>query len=452
MHTANSETKPVHTIPQFHLRLRDRVVRDYHNTELILALCVIVLREKPKAFSKMRHAVFLSQVVSNLVDFRDRQNGRKRCLESERPGRFKYSHVGNPTHQSPPKVGLTATMHYFDALELRNGIAAVHRRVGGRETHRNCLAGGVPGSAFKNGFHGGAVSSNVVLTDRDIHGTPGAVLEDLLHLPRGAIIPRNLNDVPTTQVLASERLRGVDHDQNECDLLGTRRRAEDDPTEARFGPCCKGTDTTSRESDDGAQCACMEGPLCRGPAIVTGWPAGFCAGNARQYAHVSGQMHLPQRTTAVSVEAVCPAPERLRRGAYCHASRDYLVSHLKAKVNYGEEGVVNAVKCGFDVWPKLASGLHLSKVPFGVSELRARVNRRRCETFQRMPLTQHMGSLRYTQSNIGAHETSLINTRLKQPAKPFEVLPALHTIDPGLTGPMYTMSRDSDALTPAKVH
>ena len=251
--TIPDNANSIRNIMQLNLEIHDHVVHFYHLHALDWVNPINALRADPKATSELQQAVSPSHPLSSPGYFRDVQNRLKKFVESGQLGLFKNGYWDNPAYLLPPEADLMATTHYLEALDLQKEIVKVHTIFGGKNPHPNWLVGGVPcpinvhstgavgainmerlnmvssiidlcdafnrnvylpdviaiGGFYKQWLHGGGLSGKSVMAYGDFPENPNDFSPANLHLPRGAIINGNLDEVHEVDVRDPERLAFV---------------------------------------------------------------------------------------------------------------------------------------------------------------------------------------------------------------------------------------------------
>ena len=434
--------------------------------------------------------------------FRDVQNRLKKFVESGQLGLFKNGYWDNPAYLLPPEADLMATTHYLEALDLQKEIVKVHTIFGGKNPHPNWLVGGVPcpinvhstgavgainmerlnlvssiidkcdefnknvylpdvkaiGSFYKNWLYGGGLSSKACLAYGDIPENPNDFSPEQLHLPRGAIINGNLNEVHDVDPRDPEQVQEfVDHSWYDYGEPGKGLHPWDGVTEPKYelGPNAKGTKTNIKELDEAAKYSWIKAPRWRGNAMEVGPLARYIVGYAKGHEDIKNQVDGFLRDMNLPVEALFSTLGRTAARAleseYCGRLQRHFFDKLVANIKNGDESTANIEKWDPSTWPKEAKGVGMTEAPRGALGHWIKIKDGRIENYQCVVPTTWNGSPRDTAGNIGAFEASLMNTPMERPDEPVEILRTLHSFDPCLACSTHVMSPDGDELTTVKV-
>jgi hydrogenase large subunit len=430
------------------------------------------------------------------------QNRLKKFVESGQLGLFKNGYWDNPAYLLPPEADLMATTHYLEALDLQKEIVKVHTIFGGKNPHPNWLVGGVPcpinvhstgavgainmerlnmvssiidlcnefnrnvylpdviaiGGFYKGWLHGGGLSGKSVMAYGDFPENPNDFTPANLHLPRGAIINGNLNEVHEVDVRDPEQIQEfVDHSWYRYGEAGKGLHPWDGETEANYelGPNAKGTRTNILEIDEAAKYSWIKAPRWRGHAMEVGPLARYVVGYAQGHEDIRNQVDGLLRALDVPFEAIFSTLGRTAARAleseYCGRLQKHFFDKLVQNIKNGDESTANIAKWDPSTWPKEAKGVGMTEAPRGALGHWIKIKDGRIENYQCVVPTTWNGSPRDTAGNIGAFEASLMNTPMEHPDEPVEILRTLHSFDPCLACSTHVMSEEGAELTTVKV-
>ncbi|WP_298495103.1 nickel-dependent hydrogenase large subunit [uncultured Maritimibacter sp.] len=492
----------IRNIMQLNLQIHDHVVHFYHLHALDWVNPINALKADPKATSELQQAVSPSHPLSSPGYFRDVQNRLKKFVESGQLGLFKNGYWDNPAYLLPPEADLMATTHYLEALDLQKEIVKVHTIFGGKNPHPNWLVGGVPcpinvhstgavgainierlnmvssiidlcnefnrnvylpdvkaiGGFYKNWLYGGGLSSKACLAYGDIPEHPNDFTADQLHLPRGAIIDGNLNEVHDVDPRDPEQIQEfVDHSWYEYGEPGKGLHPWDGETNPKYelGPNAKGTRTNIEELDEGAKYSWIKAPRWKGHAMEVGPLARYIVGYAKGHEDIKDQVDGLLRDMNLPLDAVFSTLGRTAARAleseYCGRLQKHFFDKLVTNIKNGDESTANVAKWDPSTWPKEAVGVGMTEAPRGALGHWIKVKDGRIENYQCVVPTTWNGSPRDTAGNIGAFEASLMDTKMERPEEPVEILRTLHSFDPCLACSTHVMSPDGHELAHVKV-
>lgn len=500
--TIPDNANSIRNLMQLNLQVHDHIVHFYHLHALDWVNPVNALRADPKATSELQQAVSPSHPLSSPGYFRDVQNRLKAFVESGQLGIFKNGYWDNPAYLLPPEADLMATTHYLEALDLQTELCKIHTIFGGKNPHPNWLVGGVPcpinldgtgavgainmtqlnhvsaiieqcrtfvnnvyipdliaiGGFYKSWLYGGGLSGQSVLAYGDIPEHPNDFSAGQLHMPRGAVIDGNLNEVHDVDVRDPEQIQEfVDHSWYAYGAPGMGLHPWDGVTEARFelGPNTVGSRTNIEAIDEAAKYSWIKAPRWRGHAMEVGPLARYIVGYASGHEDITNQVNGLLGTMNLPVSALFSTLGRTAARAleaeYCTRLQQHFFDKLVTNCRNGDTATANVEKWEPKSWPAEARGVGISEAPRGALGHWVTIKDTRIENYQCVVPTTWNGSPRDSAGNIGAFEAALMNTRMERPDEPVEILRTLHSFDPCLACSTHVMSPDGAELTAVKV-
>jgi hydrogenase large subunit len=500
--TIPENANSIRNIMQLNLQIHDHVVHFYHLHALDWVNPINALRADPKATSELQQAVGPNHPLSSPGYFRDVQNRLKAFVESGQLGIFAGGYWDNPAYKLSPEADLMAVTHYLEALDLQKEIVKIHTIFGGKNPHPNWLVGGVPcpinvhstgavgainmerlnhvssiisqcqtfvqnvyipdvvaiGGFYKDWLYGGGLSGKSVLAYGDIPENANDFSPGQLHLPRGAIIDGNLNEVQDVDVRDPEQVQEfVDHSWYAYAEPGRGLHPWDGVTEPRFelGAATKGSRTNIQEIDEAAKYSWIKSPRWRGHAMEVGPLARYIVGYAKGHEDITNQVQGLLRTMDLPVTALFSTLGRTAARAleaeYCARLQRYFFDKLVTNIRNGDESTANIAKWDPASWPREAQGVGMTEAPRGALGHWIRIKDGRIDNYQCVVPTTWNGSPRDAAGNIGAFEASLMDTKVERPEEPVEILRTLHSFDPCLACSTHVMSPDGRELARVKV-
>ncbi len=500
--TIPDNANSIRNIMQLNLQIHDHVVHFYHLHALDWVNPVNALRADPKATSELQQAVSPNHPLSSPGYFRDVQNRLKAFVESGQLGLFKNGYWDNPAYLLPPEADLMATTHYLEALDLQKEIVKIHTIFGGKNPHPNWLVGGVPcpinvhstgavgainmerlnlvssiidkciefnrnvylpdvvaiGGFYKNWLYGGGLSGKSVLAYGDIPENANDFSPAQLHLPRGAIINGNLNEVHDVDQRDPEQIQEfVDHSWYEYAEAGKGLHPWDGETKPKYelGPNAKGSRTNIEQLDEAAKYSWIKAPRWKGNAMEVGPLARYVVGYASGHEDIKNQVDGLLGTMKLPLTAIFSTLGRTAARAleseYCGRLQKHFFDKLVQNIKNGDESTANVTKWDPSTWPKEAKGVGATEAPRGALGHWVRIKDGRIENYQCVVPTTWNGSPRDTAGNIGAFEASLMDTKMERPEEPVEILRTLHSFDPCLACSTHVMSPEGQEMARVKI-
>ncbi|HLQ20358.1 MAG TPA: nickel-dependent hydrogenase large subunit, partial [Tabrizicola sp.] len=502
--TIPENANSIRNMMQLNLQIHDHIVHFYHLHALDWVNPVNALKADPKATSELQQMVSPSHPLSSPGYFRDVQNRLKAFVESGQLGIFKNGYWDNPAYLLPPEADLMATTHYLEALDLQKEIVKIHTIFGGKNPHPNWLVGGVPcpinvhstgavgainmerlnlvssiidkcieftnnvyipdvkaiGGFYKNWLYGGGLSGKSVLAYGDIPENANDFSPEQLHLPRGAIINGNLNEVQDVDVRDPEQIQEhVDHSWYEYAgaEAGKGLHPWDGETAPRYelGPNAKGSRTNIEQLDEAAKYSWIKAPRWKGNAMEVGPLARYVVGYAKGHEDIKNQVEGLLGALNLPVSALFSTLGRTAARAleaeYCTRLQKHFFDKLVTNIKNGDSSTANVAKWDPSTWPKEAKGVGMTEAPRGALGHWIKIKDGRIENYQCVVPTTWNGSPRDLAGNIGAFEASLMDTKVERPEEPVEILRTLHSFDPCLACSTHVMSPEGQELAKVKV-
>ncbi len=338
-----------------------------------------------------------------------------------------------------------ATTHYLEALDLQKEIVKIHTIFGGKNPHPNWLVGGVPcpinvhstgavgainmerlnlvssiidkciefnrnvylpdvvaiGGFYKNWLYGGGLSGKSVLAYGDIPENANDFSPEQLHLPRGAIINGNLNEVQDVDVRDPEQIQEhVDHSWYEYAgaEAGKGLHPWDGVTAPKYelGPNAKGTKTNIEQLDEGGKYSWIKAPRWKGHAMEVGPLARYVVGYAKGHEDIKNQVEGLLGTMGLPVTALFSTLGRTAARAleseYCGRLQKHFFDKLVANIKNGDESTANVAKWDPSTWPKEAKGVGMTEAPRGALGHWVKIKDGRIENYQCVVPTTWNGS------------------------------------------------------------
>jgi hydrogenase large subunit len=314
------------------------------------------------------------------------------------------------------------------------------------------------GGFYKNWLYGGGLSGKSVLAYGDIPENANDFSAEQLHLPRGAIINGNLNEVQDVDVRDPEQIQEfVDHSWYDYGEPGKGLHPWDGVTQPKYelGPNAKGSRTNIEQIDEAAKYSWIKAPRWKGHAMEVGPLARYVVGYAKGHEDIKSQVEGLLGTMGLPVSALFSTLGRTAARAleseYCGRLQKHFFDKLIANIKNGDESTANIAKWDPSTWPKEAKGVGMTEAPRGALGHWVKVKDGRIENYQCVVPTTWNGSPRDMAGNIGAFEASLMDTKVERPEEPVEILRTLHSFDPCLACSTHVMSPDGQELARIKV-
>ncbi|MEA1919250.1 MAG: nickel-dependent hydrogenase large subunit [Campylobacterota bacterium] len=128
----------------------------------------------------------------------------------------------------------------------------------------------------------------------------------------------------------------------------------------------------------------------------------------------------------------------------------YFVSDMIENIKYYDEETWN--KYTFDELPQSAKGRGIFEVPRGVLAHFVNIDEAKVSNYQAVVPTTWNASPKDADNVRGPYEASLIGLKLKDPAKPLEVLRVIHSFDPCLACAVHVVDSKGKSLAQYKIN
>jgi hydrogenase large subunit len=491
----------IRNIMQLTLYAHDHLVHFYHLHALDWVDVISALKADPKATADLAQSISTWDKAS-VGYFTDVQKRMKTFVESGQLGLFMNGYWGSPAYKLPPEANLLAVAHYLEALDFQKEIVKIHTVFGGKNPHPNWLVGGmacainvddtgaigavnmerlnlvssiidqtiefidkvyVPdlqaiASFYKDWTYGGGLASQNVLSYGDIPDYANDYTAKSLLLPRGAIINGNLAEIHEVDLRNSEEIQEyVPHSWYKYPDETKGLHPWDGITEPNFklGKNTKGTKTHIEELDEGGKYSWIKAPRWRGHAMEVGPLARYIIGYAQNNPEFKEPTEKLLRDLDLPVEALFSSLGRTAaRGleaSWAAHKMKYFYNKLIRNIKSGDLATANTQKWEPETWAKEAKGVGFTEAPRGALGHWIVIKDTKIDNYQAVVPTTWNASPRDPEGQIGAYESSLLNTPLAKADEPLEILRTLHSFDPCLACSTHIMSPEKEELVRVKV-
>jgi hydrogenase large subunit len=493
----------IRNLMQLNLYVHDHLVHFYHLHALDWVDVVSALKADPQKTSALAQSIS-SWPLSSPGYFRDVQTRLKKFVDSGQLGLFSNAYWGNPAYRLPPEANLMAVTHYLEALDFQKEIVKVHAIFGGKNPHPNWLVGGVPcainlegagavgavnmerlnlvqnvikqsaafieqvyipdlvaiASFYKDWLYGGGIGSKFLLAYGDIPDRANDYSADNLLLPRGAIINGDLNNILPVDLKDPEQIQEfVAHSWYRYPDESRGLHPFDGITEPNFtlGANTKGSKTRVEAFDEAGKYSWIKAPRWRGHAMEVGCLSRMVLAylQPQRYPMVRETIDQVLKKLELPLSALFSTLGRTAaRGIetlYCVQLQQQMFTRLMANLKAGDHNTANTDKWEPAAWPAEAQGAGFTEAPRGALGHWIKIRNGKIDNYQCVVPTTWNGSPRDPQGQIGAFESSLLNTPLAKADEPLEILRTLHSFDPCLACSTHVMRPDGQEMTTVRV-
>ncbi len=484
------------------LYAQDHLVHFYHLHALDWVDVVSALKADPKATSELAQSIS-PWPNSSPGYYRDLASRLKKFVDSGQLGPFKNGYWGHPAYKLPPEANLMAVGHYIEALDFQKEIVKIQTIFGGKNPHPNWLVGGMPCAINVNSTGAvGAINMTQLemvgdICKRTIDFIDQVYIPDLLAIasfykdwaqwgggiggknllaygefpdiandqsnkslwwPQGAIVDGNLKEIQPVDLKDPSQIQEwVTHSWYKYGDESRGLHPFDGVTEPNFqlGPNTKGSRTDIKELDENAKYSWVKSPRYKGQPMEVGclsrMVVAYASGREDVKQHVDmvlGKLNVPitalfstlGRTAARGIEATLCA----HRMKYYH---EKLVSNIRN----GDLATANVKNWEPSTWPAEARGAGFCEAPRGALGHWVKIKDGRIDNYQCVVPTTWNAGPRDAKGQIGAYESSLMNTPMANPEQPLEILRTIHSFDPCLACATHVVAPDGKELTRVQV-
>ena len=486
------------------LYVHDHLVHFYQLSALDWVDVVSALEADPRETAAIQQKISPSHPLASVGYFRDVQNRLKKFVASGQLGIFKNGYWGHPAMKLPPAVNLLAVTHYLEVLDFQKEIIKIHTILGGKNPHPNYLVGGMacPINMHDTGAQGTMVNEVTLNYMRDIAKRSLEIVENVylpdikaiagfypewfkygaglsnknvlcygefpeiandwsdasMHLPRGAIINGNLNEVHDVDLRDLNEIQEfVDHSWYRYPDAGKGLHPWEGITEQAF-ELSKGSvgDKTKFEwlGADGKY-SWIKSPRWKGHMMEVGPLSRLVMGVAKNVPHIKEPAMALLEELNAPLEAVFSTLGRhAARALECRWAAQKMVQYvddLTANIRAGDECAANMEKWEPSTWPKEARGVGFCEAPRGALGHWCVIKDTRIANWQAIVPTTWNASPRSPSGELGAFEQSLIGTPVAVEDQPLEIIRTIHSFDPCLACATHLLSPKGEELCSVKV-
>ncbi len=468
------------------LYVHDHVVHFYHLHALDWVDVVGCLSADPAETSRIARSIS-RWPRSSPKYFADVQSRIQRFAESGQLGIFANGYWGHKQFKLPPEVNLLAVAHYLEALEWQKDIVKIHAIFGGKNPHPNYLVGGVPcsinlnevnavnserlnqvGSLIRSGIEfveqvyipdllaiagfykdwgaiGGGLSNYLAYGE---FPTQGYHSPETFHLPRGAILDRNLEEVHQVNGRDEEEIR--EYIKHSWYTYKDGDDASLHPWEGETELNYTGPQPPFEQLDVEGKYSWVKTPRWKDHPMEVGPLARLLVAYASGRTDVQDVVNDTLGKLGVPVAALFStlgrtAARGLETLLTAHWNQEYF-DRLVANIKSGQTSTFTREKWEPSAWPEEAQGLGLTEAPRGALAHFVRIRDGKIANYQMVVPTTWNASPRDPMGGKSSYEAALIGTPVGNEDQPLEIIRTIHSFDPCLACAVHLYDPDGRHL------
>lgn len=491
----------IRNIMQLTLQVHDHLVHFYHLHALDWVDVISGLSADPRATADL--AVQVSDwPLASPHYFRNIQDRLKRFVASGQLGLFTNGYWGSPAYRLSPEANLMATTHYLEALDFQREIVKIHAVFGGKNPHPNWLVGGVPcainmdttgadgpinmerlalvssiidqsiafvdqvylpdvlaiASFYKDWLFGGGLAGKNILAYGDIPEYANDPAIKNLHIPSGAIINGNLNEIHEVNLTDPNEIKEyVPHSWYRYADETVGLHPFEGITEPNFalGPNTKGSRTNIAALDEAGKYSWIKAPRWKDHAMEMGplsrLTIGYAQGNPEFKEPIDRALAILGLGTPALFSTLGRTLARALEASWAAHKMKYFFDKLMANIKLGDTATANTSSWHPSSWPDNVKGVGTTEAPRGALGHWLRIKDGKIDNYQCIVPTTWNGSPRDPMGQMGPLEMALLHIPMARPEEPLEILRTLHSFDPCLACATHVMAQDGREIVAVEV-
>jgi len=468
--------------------VQDHVIHFYHLHALDWVDVVSALKADPAKTAGLAQSIS-DWPNSSPTHFKAVQTKVKTLVESGQLGLFASGYWGHPAYKLPPEANLMAVAHYLEALDWQRDVIRMQAMLGAKNPHpQTWLVGGMaipidPNS--QNGINAGNIALMNQLSKKALAFVEKVYIPDLLAvasfykdwaaigggvgnylsygefpsdnvsnstntwLPGGFIRNKNLGKVePVDQKKVTEDAAHAWYKYGAGDDKALH------PWDGETTPNYTGPKPPYEFLDTDKKYSWVKGIRYDGLSTEVGPLSRMLVAYASGHKRIKEVVNMVLQKLGVGPTALFSTLGRTAaRGIETLVTAEMLpvwIDELDAKIKSGDLRIHNSDKWDPSSWPKEAKGFGFHEAPRGSLCHWVVIKDGKVANYQCVVPGGWNSSPRDAKGQRGPFETALLDTPVKDPNKPLEILRTIHSFDPCMACAIHIVDPQNNTLIKVK--
>ncbi len=469
--------------------VQDHVIHFYHLHALDWVDVVSALKADPAKTAALAQSI--SDWPNSSPTYFKAVHGKvKTLVESGQLGIFASGYWGHPAYKLPPEANLMAVAHYLEALDWQRDVIRMQAMLGAKNPHpQTWLVGGMaipidPNS--QNAINAGSIALMKDLAKKALAFVEKVYIPDLLAvasfykdwaaigggvgnylsygefqndnvsnttnvwLPGGVIRNKNLAKVePVDQKQVTEDVAHAWYKYADGDDKAKH------PWDGETTPNYTGPKPPYEFLDTNKKYTWVKGIRYNGMSTEVGPLSRMLIAYASGHKRVKEVVGLVLSKLGVGPAALFSTLGRTAaRGIETLVTAEMLpvwIDDLAAKIKSGDIRIHNNEKWDPSTWPKEAKGFGFHEAPRGALGHWVVIKDGKVANYQCVVPGGWNSSPRDAKGQRGPYEAALMDTPIKDPNKPLEVLRTIHSFDPCMACAIHVVDTNMDEIIKVRV-
>lgn len=469
--------------------VQDHVIHFYHLHALDWVDVVSALKADPAKTASLAQSIS-DWPNSSPTYFKAVHSKVKTLVESGQLGIFASGYWGHPAYKLPPEANLMAVAHYLEALDWQRDVIRMQALLGAKNPHpQTWLVGGMsipidPNS--QNALNAGSIAFLKDLAKKALAFVEKVYIPDLLAvasfykewagigagvgnylsygefqndnvsnttnvwLPGGYIRNKNLSKVePVDQKQVTEDVAHAWYKYTDGDDKAKH------PYDGETTPNYTGPKPPYEFLDTNKKYSWVKGIRYNGLSSEVGPLSRMLIAYASGHKRVKEVVGLVLSKLGVGPAALFSTLGRTAaRGIETLVTAEMLpvwIDDLAAKIKGGDIRIHNNEKWDPSTWPKEAKGFGFHEAPRGALGHWVVIRDGKVANYQCVVPGGWNSSPRDAKGQRGPFEEALMDTPIKDPNKPLEVLRTIHSFDPCMACAIHVVDANRDPIIKVRV-
>jgi len=469
--------------------VQDHVIHFYHLHALDWVDVVSALKADPAKTSALAQSIS-DWPVSSAAYFKTVQGKVKALVDSGQLGIFASGYWGHPAYKLPPEANLMAVAHYLEALDWQRDVIKMQAMLGAKNPHpQTWLVGGMaipvdPNSQFA--LNAGSIALMNELSQKALAFVEKVYIPDLLavasfykdwaaigagvgnYMSYGEFQNDNVSNTTNTWLPAGyiknkdlSKILPVDHKKVTEDVAHSwyKYSGGDDkalhPYDGETNPNYTGPKPPYEFLDTNKKYTWVKGIRYDGLSTEVGPLSRMLIAYASGHKRIKEVVGMVLQKLGVGPAALFSTLGRTAaRGIETLVTAEMLpvwIAELDATIKGGDLRIHNNEKWDPSTWPKEAKGYGFHEAPRGALGHWVVIKDGKVANYQCVVPGGWNSSPRDAKGQRGPFEAALIDTPIKDPNKPLEILRTIHSFDPCMACAIHVVDSDWSEIIKVRV-